>query len=260
MPDPGLIAGDLQHVLPELDDLARALGVVDERVRWQQAALGVLPPRQCFDADHDLIGELNDRLVMNDELAVGRRLLDLCRHSGVDTQAGAAAHVFGDRPIDHDGTDGPTTVVAHQRGRPEQLDRGAVTTSHGELPVPPSLGVQLPIGAHALPFGSEPGVDFVQRSADDLGVVPSIELLRGAVEALDAEVVEIRDDDRIGDFGTETERMEDEVVRKRALPQRESRRRGFVPRDTGDAGSRAARSTLVLVHVHVRGPQQRIDC
>ena len=57
--------------------------------------VGMLPPRQGFDADHDVVVEPDDRLIVDDELALVGSLLDLCRSGGVHMTADARGTLPG---------------------------------------------------------------------------------------------------------------------------------------------------------------------
>ena len=78
-----VLAGPLQHEAPELDDVTRFLGQLDELPRHQHAALGVPPARERLAAEQRARAERDDRLVLEEELAVGQRAADV----GLEAQA-----------------------------------------------------------------------------------------------------------------------------------------------------------------------------
>ena len=74
---PELLAGLLEHPLPERDDQAGVLGERDEHVRRQHALHGVVPADERLDAGDAAGLERDDRLVEQTELVRSR-----CRGRG----------------------------------------------------------------------------------------------------------------------------------------------------------------------------------
>ena len=76
---PGLdgAAGFGEHPAAELDDLAGFLGRGDERARHYQAVVRVVPAHQRLDAEQFALGEVDDRLVLEEELAALERQVDV---------------------------------------------------------------------------------------------------------------------------------------------------------------------------------------
>jgi hypothetical protein len=71
-----LPAGRLEHPLADQRDQAVLVGVGDERVRAEQARLGVVPAHERLDSAHVARDELVHRLVVEDELLLGQRAPD----------------------------------------------------------------------------------------------------------------------------------------------------------------------------------------
>ena len=92
----GHSAAPFEHERRQRVHQAGVLGEADEIVRQQPAELGMIPPHQRFDRTHGVGAEVNDRLVVEDELAAVDRLP---HRRG---QAGAAAgSLIARRVVDH---------------------------------------------------------------------------------------------------------------------------------------------------------------
>jgi hypothetical protein len=76
-PDPVLAAGCAQHPGRQRRDEADVLGQPDELARPHQPALGMVPADQRLDPDQPVRGEVELRLVVDDELLGGERLAQL---------------------------------------------------------------------------------------------------------------------------------------------------------------------------------------
>ena len=63
-----LAAGCDQHQAAELDDLARFFGNRDEDTRHHAAVLRVIPAHESFDTQQLAVGEIDDRLELEEEL------------------------------------------------------------------------------------------------------------------------------------------------------------------------------------------------
>src|SRR5438045_9148934 len=64
-----LAEGSVQHALRQWPDEAAALGDVDEDLRVDEAALGVMPASESLDTDDLTAGERGLRLVLHEQLA-----------------------------------------------------------------------------------------------------------------------------------------------------------------------------------------------
>ncbi|OBA61476.1 hypothetical protein A5780_19640 [Nocardia sp. 852002-20019_SCH5090214] len=72
-PAPAFPARLLQHHRAERDDVAAALGQVDEPGRTQNSQLRVVPAHQGLHRDRPVVAEIHDRLVVEEEFAAGQR-------------------------------------------------------------------------------------------------------------------------------------------------------------------------------------------
>ena len=101
LPGPGLAARLAHDELADRDHQAGLLGDRDELRRRDQAALGVVPPDERLHRDDVAVGQADDRLVVEDELAA----LDRAAHVDAERQP------LG-RGVLHRGVEQPELVLA----------------------------------------------------------------------------------------------------------------------------------------------------
>ena len=168
-----LAAGLAEHPASDLEDRVRLLGDPDEVVGADPAALGMVPADERLDADHASRRDLDDRLVLEHELAGDDGVLEVRRQLGtghhrvvhgrlehddpalaprlrrIHRDVGVAQQVAGriqTRPAGRHADAGPDVDVAtldleqrpHRRGQAvrdahRRLHVGRVAQEHGEL-------------------------------------------------------------------------------------------------------------------------------